>query len=340
MYLLNLVFGETYCTLNCDYCMYTKKFDRIFEKQEILNFKFHIKKLKNFVYAEIPELKIISITWWEPTLFPEIIKEFYKSFPDKIIRISTNWTILHKINLENFDNKRIFFSISLDWMNLKENIFRFKNKNNLDNILNNIDFLLKKWFNVEILTVLHYYSFVGYLNLINFFEKKYKKEIEEKKLWSLPFELVNYLNLKKFDIKEKIILNFLIELKNNLNNYKILKNYKEYFLELIKFYETKNIESCNMYNWALHIKYLNNTLWTNWNFLLYWCWSRGKKILWQMNLKDLYEEKLIMERIKSKNLEKYFKESKICENCFTNWHFYWLISKNKLSNIPKILNYD
>jgi len=48
-------------------------------------------------------------------LFPEIIEEVYNKFDNKIIRVSTNGTILDKqLNLNNFDPNRIFFAISLD----------------------------------------------------------------------------------------------------------------------------------------------------------------------------------------------------------------------------------
>jgi hypothetical protein len=46
-----------------------------------------------------------------------------------------------------------------------------------------------------------------------------------------------------------------------------------------------------------------------------------------------------MERVKSKHLEKYFAESdNWCRFCFENWHMYWLILENKLSNTPKIFS--
>ena len=338
MFLLNLVFWEVYCTLNCNYCMYTKNYDRKFSDKEMNNYKNNIDNLKIFIDNKVPELKVVSLTWWEPTLFPQIIEDIYNKFSNKIIRISTNWTILHKkIKLNKFDPKKLFFAISLDWIELENNIFRFKNKENFNNILNNIDNLLKKWFSVEILTVLHPKSIDNYINLIKYLEKKYKKEIKDKKMWCIPFELVNYLNKDDFKLDQKTINNFLLNLEENINNYTLLSNYREYFYELIKYYKVWKINWCEMYKWALHIKYLKDSLWNHWKFLLYWCGSRGQKVLWQMDLNDPYEEDIIIERKDSIYLEKFFKKSdKACNKCFTNWYFYWFILNNKLSNIPKI----
>ena len=340
MFLLNFVFWEVYCTLNCDYCMYTKNFDRKFSDKEINNYKRNINNLNSFINNKASELKVISLTWWEPTLFPEIIEEVYNKFDNKIIRVSTNGTILDKqLNLNNFDPNRIFFAISLDWIELENNIFRFKNKKNLDNILYNIDNLLNKWFSVELLTVLHPKSIPNYFNLIKFLEEKYKKEINEKRLWCIPFELVNYLNKENFKLNWNIIENFLLKLEENMEKYKLLNNYKEYFYELIKYYKWEVLGSCNMYKWALHVKYLKNTLWNHWKFLLYWCGSRWHKVLWQMDLNDPYEEEMIMERKNSIYLDKYFKASKsACNKCFDNRHFYGLFLDKKLSNTPKIFN--
>nr|MDD3720746.1 radical SAM protein [Candidatus Gracilibacteria bacterium] len=342
MFLLNFVFGEVYCTLNCDYCMYTKKFDRKFTDKEVSNFKKNIYNLKNFIDSKIPELKVISLTGGEPTLFPEIIEEVYTKFDNKVIRVSTNGTILHKqLDLNKYNPNKIFFAISLDGINLEDNIFRFKNKQNLDNILGNIDTLLSNGFCVELLTVLHPKSIPNYLELIKFLESKYKKEIDEKRLWCIPFELVNYLNKEGFRLDADVIKKFLIDLEDSIDKYKLLSNYKEYFYELIKYYRGEILGSCKMHKWALHIKYLGNTLWTHGKFLLYGCGSRGHKVLGQMNLEDPYEEELIIERANSIFLDKFFKESKnACNKCFDNRHFYGLFLENKLSNKPKIFNYN
>jgi hypothetical protein len=53
----------------------------------------------------------------------------------------------------------------------------------------------------------------NYIELIKFLEYKYKKEIQEKRLWCIPFELVNYLNNEVFKLNENIINNFLVDLE-------------------------------------------------------------------------------------------------------------------------------
>jgi hypothetical protein len=87
------------------------------------------------------------------------------------------------------------------------------------------------------LTVLHPKSIDNYINLIKYLEKKYKKEIKDKKMWCIPFELVNYLNKDDFKLDQKTINNFLLNLEENINNYTLLSNYREYFYELIKYYK-------------------------------------------------------------------------------------------------------
>ncbi len=336
MYLANIIAGETYCVLNCDYCMYTKKNKKDLSKDELSIVSWNIWKLKNFIDNSAKKLQIISLTWWEPAIFPDIIRNFYESFDDKLIRICTNWIITDRIWLDNYSPERIYFAISLDWIDLEDNVFRFKSQAILDKILSNIDAILTKWFSLEILTVLSPQNILKYMKMIWYFEEKYMEYIKNWQLWFIPFELVNYMNLDKFNITEEMSQAFVEQINSNIEKSTVLSMYKEYFHQLTSFYLWNRVNTCGMYKWGLYLKYLWDSIWTRGSFNVYWCWSRGHLMMGTMNFNDKYDEAFILERRETKSVDEYFKES-ACKRCFDNRHFYWMMLNDKYVKAPYIL---
>lgn len=336
MYLASVIAGETYCILNCDYCMYTKKIRKDFSEVELSAVLSNISKLKQFIDSSAKNLQIMSLTGGEPAMFPEIIKIFYESFNDKLIRICSNWVIIDKIWFDSYSPDRMYFAISLDGIDLEDNFFRFKSKAILDKILSNIDALLENGFSVEILTVLSPRNIWKYIKLLQFFEKKYPKHIEGWQLWFIPFELANYMDLDKFRIDKESIDSFIDQIKSTRDTSIVLSKYKEYFNRVISFYSWNKIDSCFMYKWGLYFKYLGDSLWNRGAFNVYWCWSRWHLMMGTMNFNNKYDKEFILERRQTKSVDKYFKKS-ACIRCFDNWHFYWLLLQWKLWNIPWIL---
>lgn len=338
MYLANIVFWETYCILNCDYCMYTKSIRKVFSSNELSVISENIHGLRNFIDEHADTVQVISLTWWEPTMFPDVIWKFYEAFQDKIIRVSTNGLLVDMVWIERFSPEQIYFAVTLDGIDLETNNFRFKSQIMLDKILSNIDMLLKKWFSVEILTVLSPLSMLQYTKLLKFFEERYRDQIEDGKLWFIPIELINYRNEERFQISKELRENFIQQITSSMDWSLILSKYDDFFWRMIEYYSDKSVESCGMYKWWLHFKFLGNSIWTNWNFYQYACWSRWHLMMGVMNLKNKFDKMFILERRKTDTVEKYFSESsKACKSCFDNWHFYWLLLQWKLRNVPWIL---
>ncbi len=334
----NIVIWETYCVLNCDYCMYTKDIRKIFSEKELSTVSGNVSKIKKFIDNYAKKIQVISLTWWEPTLFPDIIKTFYDKFDNKIIRVCTNGLLLNNELLDSFSPERLYFAVTLDWIDLEDNLFRFKSQVMLDKIISNIDLLLNRWFSVEILTVLSPQNMLKYTKLIEYFENKYHKYIENWKIWFIPIELVNYMNLDKFKISDKMKSDLVLDLMSCKKKSIILSRQKEYFDELISYYSWNSVNTCGMYKRALHLKYLGDSIRTKWSFNLYWCWSRWHLMMWTMNFNNSFDASFILERRETKSVKLYFKESdSACKKCFDNRHYYWLILKNKLHNVPHIL---
>lgn len=336
MYLANVIVGETYCILNCEYCMYTKKTKNWFVEKELSTITWNISKLKDFIDTSAKKLQIVSLAWWEPAVFPDIIRNFYEKFNDKLIRVCTNWIIIDKIWLDFYSPERLYFAISIDGIDLEDNTFRFKSQAMLDKILSNIDAILKKGFSIEILTVLSPKNILKYIKLIEYFEEKYPEYIEKWQLWFIPFELVNYMNVDKFQLTDEINQQFVEQLSSSMARSLVLSKYKEYFEQLIRFYSWYNVNSCDMYKRWLYFKYLWDSIWTTWSFNVYWCWSRWHLMMGTMNFNDKYDKNFILERRETKSVEPYFKEH-ACIRCFDNWHFYWLMLKDKYKKNPYIL---
>ncbi|MCF7835268.1 hypothetical protein K9M48_04485 [Candidatus Gracilibacteria bacterium] len=318
--------------------MYNKKTKNNFSIKEESIISSSIGKLKHFIDNHAKKLQILSLAGGEPAMFPNIIKKFYENFDNKLIRICTNGIMIDKIGLDNYSPKRLYFAISLDGINLEDNIFRFKSQSILDKIFSNIDVILKKGFSLELLTVLNPNNILKYIDLLKYFELKYKTYIESGQLRFVPFELVNYMNLDKFKITKEISDKFSANISSNTDKLIVLQTYKEYFDKLSSFYLGNNVSSCNMYKRGVYFKYLGDSIWTSGSFSVYGCGSRGHLMMGTMDFRDKFDESFILERRKTKSVDKYFKESdRACKRCFDNWHFYGLFLENKLSNIPYIL---
>jgi organic radical activating enzyme len=70
--------------------MYTKKIKKDFSEVELTSIQSNISKLKHFIDTSTQNLQIMSFTGGEPAMFPDIVRIFYESFDDKLIRICTN----------------------------------------------------------------------------------------------------------------------------------------------------------------------------------------------------------------------------------------------------------
>lgn len=260
--------------LDCEYCMYSKSVRKAFSPEELAAISDNVGKIRSYIDRHADDIRVISLTGGEPTLFPEIIREFHRVFPDKKIRVSTNGLLIDKIGLDDFSPDRLYFAVTLDGIDLADNRFRFKSQAALDTILSNIDLLLKRGFSVEILTVLSQDAMAKYLKLLKYFENRYPEHIENGTLWCIPIELVNYENLEKFRISSESQASFVRDISENIDTSPMLSRYREFFSELVSYYSGNSVASCGMYRWGLHFKYLRDSLWTKGNFSLYGCGSR------------------------------------------------------------------
>jgi len=334
IFLVNLVFGEVYCNLNCSYCSYPKESVKNLNISDLNIVKENISLLKKIVTERFPFCKIISITGGEPLLYPNILKIIAETFSDYSVRISTNGTLLSSTIIKlakRYDN--MYFAISLDGDTSSSNIFRTDSSLVLKNILKNIDTLEKNYIPVEVLTTLHRKNIDEFFVFLKNSNARYSKAIKENRFWLLASSVVDHNKSKssdKFCPSKKQLSKFKKLLKENME-LDLIKNIYPYYAELGKYYsysQKRNI--CSMFDWALHLKFLSDSLWTDGYFLLYGCGCRGLKVLGRFNLKSKFDAEEVMERTQSPILRDFFtNKSYICKNdCFNNWQFYDLLIKN------------
>lgn len=331
MFLLNLLFGENYCNLNCDYCAYGKKSSALLKKDQLLRMRSNIANLRNFSDKFISNFKILSITGGEPLLHYPAVKILLELFFDKNIRISTNGLVISKIDLGPVINHgKVYFAVSLDGHTLAMNSARIKQQEVLNKVFENINILLEKNIPVELLTTLHSGNIDGFFDFSSFVSKKYQSWIEEGKLWLLASPVVDRSLDKHFTPSEDQKTTFINNYRKFSKNLVLFKAFR-YYENLCKFYNGQNRERCNMYDWSFDAKYLGDNLWGSGKFLLYGCGSSGLKILGSVDLESPLEDKIIWERINSDRLKKYFvNKCDYCKkSCFNNWHFYDLYLKDK-----------
>lgn len=339
-FLVNLVFGEVYCNLNCDYCNYPKEQPRPLSRKEWNQFKDNISRLKNHLEIYFPSCKVLSITGGEPLLYPKIIEFIAKSFSSYKIRISSNGILLNDQLTQKFKKLgNVYFAISLDGHTSSSNSLRFSSVFPLKQITSNVNKLIDNDISVEILTTLHKKNIDIFWSFLKYLSSKYKQPIKDGKLWVLASPVVDWANSQSFSPFPSQISKFRRELKIH-EEIDIVKNVRPYYKELDNYYaDAKKRNICRMFEWALHVKYLGNSLWTDGSFLLYGCGCRGIKVLGKFDLKTKFDSEIIVKRKKSSILSDFFYNNcSICKNnCFNNWQLYDLYFQKKAGQEIKIL---
>ena len=341
---VNLVFGEIYCNMDCSYCTYPKAPVAKLSRKDILTLRDNLNRLKQLIQAKFPACKVISITGGEPLLYPKVIESFAKIFPDHSIRISTNGIAINDQTVKQAKKHGgFYFAVSLDGHTLPMNSFRFNSGIILKKIINNIDLLVKNGIRIEILTTLHKKNINGFEKFLKYLTERYKDVIDMHMLWVLPSPVVDYTKITYSPTQDQI--NSFCQKIDSYKEISLINNIKPYYYELEKYYrDIKNRNICTMYEWAVHIKYPTDSIWKEGSFLLYGCGCRGVKILGRFDLKNTFDEETLTKRRKDSVLKDYFvNKCQICKsNCFNNWHLYDLYlgndtNKKQISVLKNIL---
>lgn len=340
VFLVNLVFGEVYCNLNCDYCSYPKEQPKQLSHSDWEQFKGNINRLKYLLATQFPACRVISITGGEPLLYPKIIEFIALSFPAYKIRVSTNGIMLSDQIVQKVKKLgNVYFAVSLDGYTFTSNIFRLASPSLLKLIIKNINKLTSNNIAVEVLTTLHKRNINDFWEFLRYLSSKYKQPVKDGKLWVLASPIVERGDNQLFSPSLAQIRKFGRELKIN-REMDMIKSVGSYYEELDKYYAgNKKRNICQMFEWALHLKYLGDSLWADGGFLLYGCGCRGIKVLGKFDLKSKFDSEIVVERKQSPVLVDFFRNHcETCkEDCFNNWQLYDLYFRRNADQEIKVL---
>lgn len=172
------------CNLNCKHCWRDARFNHIKLDTELV-----VSKLDDFVdfYNSshwTNEKIIISLTWWEITLFFDKILPFFsllEKYANIELRLFTNWLNItpYKDFLERYKD-RIWIQISIDWLESEHDYMRWKWT--FQKSINSIRILWDAWFRVRAQAVITERNHKNLFFLLKFLSRLPIKEIWFRKL--------------------------------------------------------------------------------------------------------------------------------------------------------------
>lgn len=333
--MLQCVFGTSICNLSCGYCGWPKRHERIFG-EDAARSQNTMEEISEFCHFKLPNCKIFAVTGGEPLLFPDAIQRMLECFKDMHLKISTNATLLSDKYLDAFcKHGNTSLCISLDGCDFSSNKTRYINEKIFDLVVKNIDRALEKGIFVEISCVINKNNIDKLPYFCEWMEKRWKNYLDKVIFIAYPITTYTEKDGKEVeyffnDTQRQGLVNFL---KNDIDNFFVLKKTKSYYLDLAEYLKGNLSKSkkCEKYSWCLTIEYIGSAFWTSGNFISYGCGTKGDKSLGMFNFGNKEDHNLLVERKKSKYMLEYFNKnySDCNSKCFTNWHMIDLLFKGE-----------
>lgn len=346
-FLLELLGITNQCNLRCDYCDWKKDEYKELNEQEVETAKGYLRKIKEIIDKDYPEIGVVQYSGGEPLLYPEILDEVFKVFDDKWIRINTNGVFINESILEKAkEHGKVYIAVSLDGSSMKANYPRVNTNESLFNkIIENVDKVVKSEIPLMILCTLNKHNIDEFPGFVRYLSEKYKVAIE-KGMLVMPTHCVTSYSKDNGAAEMDAIDRFNQYINLNVDKYKVLSAIKDHYENIGYYMKNKyRKEKCNVYDWSLSMHFRGNEIISDGNFLSFGCGMRGVHELGYFNINKEEHIKEFEEKVAnynfSRNLEYYNSDKQVSEynalndncegKCFPDWVIFDLILSNKVS---------
>ena len=302
-FLVEILGMTNQCNLRCTYCDWKKEKQYKLTEEDKIKVKNNLKKIREMLDVNYPDVQLIEYSGGETLLYPEIISYLCEIFSHKWIRIISNGVLINKeIITVIHKHKKVFMAISLDGDCIEANRARFGNNEQLfGEVINNIDLLVKENIPVMILCTLSKFNIDFFPHYVQFLEKKYDNAIDEGKFVMPTHYVTNYSEDNGVPSLEQV-QKFKEFILNEGKNYKLVNRIMCHYESLIKYAEGKRKNyPCTINEWNLSMHFRGNNI-IDGGFLSFGCGMRG---VMENGLFDLNDEKQIEEYLRIVSDEEY-----------------------------------
>lgn len=319
---LVVILGMTnYCNLNCDYCDWEKYPVIPLSEAEFCLVKEHLSASREFILAQYPYAQMIEYAGGEPYMYPEIVEEILRTFPEYWIRITTNGLLLTEYDIKVLKKHgRAYLGVSLDGETIRKNNNRFEEQNKLDLIVSNIDKALAYGVPVMMLCVLNYDNIEGFPEYLQWLSERWGFYIDSGML-ILPAHLMTvYGHMHRQTTAEQMKQ---LQKRLDVLELPIYRRIREHYQAM---FCPESI--CRIYRWNASIHFLARAIAQDGRFVSYQCGMRGIGRIGDFQIKDKHVNELFN---KQSGLvqDKEFRAFRC--NCFVDWRAFDLIFDGTIS---------
>lgn len=314
------------CNLKCSYCGWEKKKVFPLSLEDIESVRKNLLSTHELLKAEFPSTMLIEYLGGEPFVHSEVVYEFLNIFSDYWIRIVTNGLLLSAEILKALKmHGKAYLAISLDGHTVEMNKSRHFSEKQLQQVISNIDSILKEEIPVMILCTINSHNIKDFPKYLEWISIRWNKEIEQGRL-VLPVHLVTQyfncspdfkkLNKEDLDILQKELTKCTFPIYTQIK-----PHYSQMFQKQRK---------CTIPQWLVSFHYLDKSMAENGVFTNYRCGMRGVGKVGEFQITNSQECNQFLklrEESKETHLEQYH-----CTNyCFVDWTVFDLIFQGVIS---------
>nr|WP_297935815.1 radical SAM protein [uncultured Lachnoclostridium sp.] len=346
-FLLESLGMTSQCNLNCSYCDWQKDRNFALSPEQFEKAKAHIEKMGQMMNERYPDISLVQYSGGEPLLYPEILKEVFRVFHDKWIRINTNGTLLtDEIIQMAKDHGKVYIAVSLDGYTITANSPRVKGDQKiLDTILSNIEKLVEREVPVMLLCTLNQENIREFPAYVKYLTDKYEDAIE-KGMLVMPTHSVTSYSKDNGTPDTEVVEQFGNYIKENVDKYKVLSNIKAHYDNLAYFLVHKERKvACSVYEWSLSMHFRKNDIIDSGKFLSFGCGMRGVHELGYFDINKDEELERLYQKVEeydinrkldyynsSKQVSEYNQLNDNCSGkCFPDWVIFDLIFQGIVS---------
>lgn len=315
VFLVEILGMTNYCNLDCDYCDWEKYPAIPLDEEEMREVKRNLTASKKFIQRHYPGAQMIEYSGGEPYMYPQIVAEVLRTFPEYWVRVITNGLKLTEEDLTELKSHgKACLAVSLDGETLEKNCNRFHEQRKLDMILANIERALAGGIPVMILCTLNRDNIDGFPEYLRWVSERWQPYIDSGML-VLPAHLLTVYSRMHRPATEE-------QMGSLQNCLKLLK--LPVYRRIEEHYQAMHTpeRACNIYRWCASMHFLKRSIAEDGAFVSYRCGMRGIGRIGQFGVKEELQEDTFTGKLRTSE-ESEFRAFRC--RCFVDWTAFDLI---------------
>lgn len=276
-FLVELLGMTDFCNLNCTYCDWEKRPAPSLAPDEQAKVREHLAKAAAFVREHVPRAQMVEYSGGEPFMYPEIVWEVLRAFPNHWVRIITNGLLVSEADLEALRvHGKAILAVSLDGHTPDLNRARFRTREQFQTVVTTIDRALETRIPVMLLCTLHPGNIDALPEYLRWVSERWGTYIEQGQLVLPAHKMSNYQTRRPLVTPEQWVR--LQEALSGLD-LPVCTRLREHYRAMFS-----RTRFCNIHRWCISLHFLNRSLALDGIFTSFRCGMRGIGLLGEFRI--------------------------------------------------------